>query len=140
MKILNVAILLSILCFCSCSKEVTRTALTGNWEAYEETNLQTGETIGKEPQFLLGVYCSAFELRDNGEFVIYYHRGQTQKPSGQGVSGNWRLENNKELILEFSGNSYINFNIKKLKRANLIVEGIWFGISGSQHQYKLKRN
>ncbi len=137
MRILNLAILVSFLCLCSCTWEaiepdeaiapvkeiITEAELIGNWEAYEETNLQTGVTFVKEPQHMLGYYCSAFELRDNNEFSIYYHYVGTVKPPSQSASGIWRFEENKKLIFEFSLNT-INAEIIELTEDHLIIESV----------------
>ena len=142
MKVLHLGILFSILFLSSCQKdpaiiEIREIELIGNWEAFEQTNLSTGETIKKEPQFLLdGLYCSAFELRDNNEYAIYYHRGGTQKPDGQLVHGSWRFEENKKLIFEFNSDE-INVEIIELTEDNLIIE---CKSLGTPTQFKLNKN
>lgn len=142
MKILHLGILLSILYLCSCHKDpsvikIKEIELIGNWEAFEQTNLSTGETTIKEPQFLLDLlYCSAFELRDNNEYALYYHNGGAKKPDKQLIHGIWRLEENKKLIFEFNSDDHI-VEIIELTENRLIIEGTSFGIST---QSKLNKN
>lgn len=143
MKILHLGILLSILYLCSCHKDpsiiikIRETDLIGNWEAYQQTNLETGQTLVTEPGFLLGsLYCSAFELRDNNEYALYYHLGGTSKPDNKRVHGIWDLEKYKRLIFEYNSDKII-VDIIELDEHNLTIECLSLGV---QTQFILKKN
>ena len=140
MKILRLGILLSILYLWSCPKDPVinrEILLIGNWEAYEQTNLRTGQTIIGEPGIMLGQYCSAFELRHNNEYAIYYHIGGTSQPEYQLSHGNWRLEENKKLIFELDSYETI-VEIIELTEDHLIMEQHF--VFRIPTQFKLKRN
>ena len=142
MKNFHLGILLSILFLCSCHKdpaiiEIRETELIGNWEAYEHTDLSTGQTIIEEPGNIFElIYSNAFELRDNNEYAKYYHQGGTYKPDKQRVTGIWRLVENKEQIFEHGAREVI-VEIIALTEDQLIIEGLSFG---NPFQYKLNKN
>lgn len=119
--------LLSLSCACKQSDFPEPLALTdadliGNWEVYEYGHVGKEMTAG-EPSFFMGLYCSAFVLRENHEFAIYYWRSGPAEDSR--VDGTWSINNDSDLILIYGTSLEIKTRITSFDSQDMLLEHEW---------------